>query len=368
MIKNLLRNPQKSLLTLLFGVLLVKVNFGLAVAQSFSTLSLADKDDPATYPVIEGYEVGQFATSTTSLFESLNGGLDRQSALDAVKYNNYLRVGKVIRGSTLHRKVVDARNYPWSAIGRLHVSVTPSINFQCTGSMIGERIVLTAAHCIYIKKLKKWAKPSLINFVAGFQRNDYLVASRAERYIVSPDFDGSKGVNANNLVNDWALVVLKDPVGRGTGYLAWKSLDPKEARRIKRSHQPLAIAGYPRDRRYVISLDDDCEFAGYFNRNKLLGHRCKILNGDSGAPLGILDDKGNFTVVGVNSAAGRDNFGNGLNSAVPINNFKPQLIKLIEESERTDKLTFLSSNQYGTIGRERALPLSVDVVIDDIIE
>lgn len=43
--------------------------------------------------------------------------------------------------------------YPYAAIGRLDIN-----GGTCSGSQIGDYTVLTAAHCVYDRKTKKWGK------------------------------------------------------------------------------------------------------------------------------------------------------------------------------------------------------------------
>lgn len=228
--------------------------------------------------------------------------------------------------TTQHRSVVDASRYPWSAIGR--VNVATSRRGHCTGALVGERIVLTAAHCLYFRANRDWAPVTTVHFVAGWQRDTYQAHSIAERYIASPNFDGEKWNHADNLPHDWALIVLKEPIGQKTGYLGWA--DPRS---VDWQKSKFVLAGYPRDRAHAISIDPKCKLNGYFTGGELVAHRCQIVNGDSGAPLSVVGFK-KLTVVAVNSAAGvaQDSEGQ-INSAVPIHNFIPTLEKLLKETQ-----------------------------------
>ncbi len=170
--------------------------------------------------------------------------------------------------------------------------------------------------------------------MAGWQRDTYQAHSIAERYIQSPNFDGEKWSHGDNLPHDWALIVLKEPIGRKTGYLGWadpRTLDWKKSKFV--------LAGYPRDRAHAISIDQKCTLNGYFTGGELLAHRCQIVNGDSGAPLSIVGYK-KLTIVAVNSAAGvgQDDQGQ-INSAVPIHNFIGILEKLLKETQPGYDLT-----------------------------
>src|SRR5271154_3135713 len=61
---------------------------------------------------------------------------------------------------------VDAAEYPFSAIGRLNVGG----HGYCSAVLVAERIVLTAAHCLWLPSENRWWPPSAGVFCAGLSR------------------------------------------------------------------------------------------------------------------------------------------------------------------------------------------------------
>ncbi len=199
--------------------------------------------------------------------------------------------------------IVDAVEYPWSAIGRVNAA---GRSF-CTGFLVSERVILTAAHCLYDFRSSRWWPPREVHFVAGYQRDSYLKHSRAKSYEVSRDYTPRRKPAIEHTLEDWAVVTLAEPVGREVGWLGMQSLDRATLRGLKDGKVAAVQAGYRRDRAHALSVGFNCPVPGLFGDGRGILHSCDVVEGGSGSPL-LVFRNGHVSVLGIHTmrALGRD--------------------------------------------------------------
>lgn len=194
--------------------------------------------------------------------------------------------------SIRERDIADASAFPWRAVGRVNFA-SERVKMHCTGALVSERVVLTASHCLYNFPRKSWVPAESIVFVAGYQRGVGVAVSKAVNYIVDTSHNTNGRDFLASLPQDWALIVLKDPIGRETGFLPIYALNPSQPEVVT-----FRVAGYAGLRPHVLSIAADCGPPKYGQARETLLLNCSTMQGDSGAPTLALID-GEEKLVGV---------------------------------------------------------------------
>lgn len=229
------------------------------------------------------------------------------------------RLNRELRGlkGADDRMVVSAQEYPWSAMGRLN----NGLGAHCSGVLVGPRLVATAAHCLWNHRTRAVIPVTSLTFVAGYDRGQYLKASKVARMHPSPGWNfAAPGGSLSSRADDWALLELSEPLGETVGMIALG--DDAVA------GQTVTAAGYGKDKAHVPMAHVGCRVVE--RRGAVAINDCDAVQGDSGGPLLVWRD-GQFRLVGLNVAVlvGAGDMG----VAVGVGAFKAQAQRLGAGSE-----------------------------------
>jgi V8-like Glu-specific endopeptidase len=184
----------------------------------------------------------------------------------------------------------DPSKWPLSAIGTVRTTWGIAHTQQCTGTLVGPKLVLTAAHCVYYGN--KLAPPANVHFLAGLDKGVPGAHSLAARLEVSSDFIRTE-ISA---VHDWALITLEKPLDIKP--VEVRSLNAAEFRAIANANTAMQ-AGYGKDRPYLPSVHRNCAIAAGQNEETFT-FRCLMNFGYSGSPI-LAEVAGAPVVIGIMS-------------------------------------------------------------------
>lgn len=226
-------------------------------------------------------------------------------------------------GAEDRRAPVDPEQAPWSSL----VKIQTNLGGRCTGVLAGRRAVMTAAHCLYNARTRRYLPPSSLHVLFGYRRGDYSGHSRVAGFTVDPKHDPVRPLEG--LAGDWAVLELAEDAPPGIPALALEESAPPEGAAV-------ALGGYSQDKAQIVTADTACRLLGRVRvpDGDLLMHDCAGTRGTSGAAL-LAEREGKWRVVGIAVAASGGP--ERRNLAVPAAAVAPALRALVETAGRGER-------------------------------
>ncbi len=207
------------------------------------------------------------------------------------------------------RMVTEAEAPIYRAVGRLNVAG----NRHCTATLITDRLVLTAAHCLFNARTGAEARPQNILFVAGQRGDTYAALRKVDAVAKLPGYTFRRLPFARDAETDLALLHLEAPVAPDEAHPlsvgVWDRIGT------------VSMVAFGRDRAYIASLREGC--AVQSQAAALVVLDCPVVPGVSGAPVLRQGPEGPV-VVGVVSAAEQDS---GFAVTIPVS---PEVIEVLK--------------------------------------
>jgi protease YdgD len=160
----------------------------------------------------------------------------------------------------------------WEAVGRIDMAK----GGYCTGVLIANDLVLTAAHCVFDPRTGGRLAAKDFTFKAGLHNGKAIKSVQGRRVAVDKTYLPRYGSSPRNIRHDVALIQLKTPI---TTFNATPFALHTGATKGKQ----VSVLSYGVGRDKVLSMQRECNVLA--RDSGLMAFNCDVTFGSSGAPV-----------------------------------------------------------------------------------
>lgn len=168
------------------------------------------------------------------------------------------------------------------AVGRVNVQ---GQGF-CTGTLIGPRLVITAAHCLFHPRTGEPVRLGDVHFVAGWNRGSFVAHAQPRAMRIDPAYVWQARHAPEGFSHDVAILELREPLPVAPLPVAG-TVDPA---------LPMALVHYSQKRPHLAAVSRACRVKD--RPGRLWRLDCPVEPGASGAPVLIAGTNG-WSIAGI---------------------------------------------------------------------
>lgn len=205
----------------------------------------------------------------------------------------------------------------WEAVGKVVIGEQGAF---CSGALIANDLVLTAAHCVYDRQGNP-RKVDTLTFKAGLRDGNAIAESAIARAVAHPGYTPGSW-NWNSVRHDVALLELATSIPSGVA-------SPFRTDGAVQAGRKVSVVSFAAGREEALSRQRTCGVLGRYR--DLMAFDCDVYFGSSGAPV-FYQDHGPPRIVSIVSAGSRTPEG-----TVSFGMELPALVAELKHAFRTGK-------------------------------